>query len=282
MEEKKNALMAPLSTDLEAMPDFEGGGPTGSEGFDESCLKLPFMKLAQASSDQVKKGSASYMNGLEAGMFFSPTFKKIYGPNVSVVVVKFYRSFAVYDGKGTKAKFLGQMTAAQFRKEVEPNAVRERSYFLDQKGHRYVDTRNFIVVPYDHPEDGPMILSLSSTATSASRDWCTMLDSIRVKRSDGKVEQAPFWTTAWMLGAVYTTYDEGDAFQFKTPDKLGWVRKGTEAEYFKLCFEQAQSYDTSRFVPDDVPAATEPVPESAKATIQKLANTGLVAEEAIF
>jgi hypothetical protein len=81
---------------------------------------------------------------------------------------------------------------------------------------------------------------------------------------------------------VYTTYDEGDAFQFKTPDKLGWVRKGTEAEYFKLCFEQAQSYDTSRFVPDDVPAATEPVPESAKATIQKLANTGLVAEEAIF
>lgn len=280
--EQETQVAVRAANELEVMPDVDFGGPTGREGLDESCLKLPFMKLAQVSSDQAKRGSAAFMPGLEAGMFFSPTFKKIYGPKVSVVVVKFYRSFTVYDGEGTKAKFLGQMTPAQFEREIEPSAKRKKSYFLDAQGHRYVDTRNFIVVPFDSPEDGPMILSLSSTATSASRDWCTMLDAVKIKRPDGSIEQMPFWSTAWELGAVFTTYDEGDAFQFKSPDKLGWVGNGPKSKFFKLCFDQAQSYDVSKLAPDvqsDAPS-TQAGPDAAvNATKAAFANTGLAPEK---
>ena len=203
----------------------------GFEGVAPGCIKQGFLKVAQFGSDEVKKGGPKFMPGLEPGMYFCPQRRKIYGESFLAVALKFWQSYAVYDGEGTASKFKGNMTVAEFDEKVRPFATRVRSYMVDQRGYRYVDTRNFLVIPYDSPLEVPMLFSLSSTAIPASRDWLTLMESLTVKvMKDGKQIEAPVPMRGgvWKLTSSYTKHDQGDFYQINTPEFIGFIDPSIE------------------------------------------------------
>lgn len=203
----------------------------GFEGVAPGCIKQGFLKVAQFGSDEVKKGGPKYMAGLEPGMYYCPQRRKIYGESFLAVAVKFWQSYAVYDGEGTASKFKGNMTVAEFEEKVRPNAQRVRSYMVDSRGYRYVDTRNFLVIPYDSPLDVPLLFSLSSTGIAASRDWLTLMESLTVKvNKDGKQIEVPVPMRGgvWKLTSAYTKNDQGDFYQVNTPEFIGLIDPSLE------------------------------------------------------
>ena len=193
----------------------------GFDGILPGCVKQGFLKVAQFSSDEIKKGNAKYIPGLEVGHYFCPQRRKVYGANFLAVALKFWQSYAVYDGEGPESKFKGNMTVAEFDKKVKPYASRERSYMMDKEGYRYVDCRNFLLIPYDNPLETPMIMSMTSTAISASRDWLTLMESltVKVKRGDEIVEvPVPMRGGVWKLTSTYVTNKKGDYYQVAAPE----------------------------------------------------------------
>lgn len=276
MEENKQ-----LSTEVNEAPEF-GDGPTGIESIDSASKKIPFLKLAKDGTDEAKRASASYIPGLLTGQFFCGTLKKVYGDKMRMVVLKYYHQYTVFDGEDINAKFLGSISTRQFEQDVLPHATRKKSFHLDQNGHRYVDTRNFIVVPYDNPEDGPMIFSLSSTGIGPSREWCSLIDAVRVNKN-GSIEQAPIWTSVWEIRSG-TIQDPtwGAYFQMTGVSRLGWTPKGKAAEYYRGLFLQAQDFDPSKLMEPEATveeSLTQAPQAMGEKTSKVLKKTGLVDDE---
>lgn len=223
-------------------------GSSGFEGVDSECVQTPYLKLAQDSTDERKKQSPKYIQGLDAGMFFCPSSRKIYGDSFLAVPLRFYRAVSVYQGKGPDSKFKGIMDVAEFKRDIEPNGERDGSAFI-YKGLRYVDTRNFIVVPYDHMEDGPMLFTLSSTGITPSRKWISAAMSVKANK-DGTIVQAPLWSSVWKLSVGYFDSPNGSYYQLSSTERLSWVDKKF-APALKSMFDDAQSMSIMSTVEQD-------------------------------
>lgn len=199
---------------------MEFDGPSGFEGVDQDCTIIPFLKIAQPGTEEAKKGSSKQIKGLEAGNFFCPSTGKVYGDSVALVILRFYRQYIVYESREADAKFLTTILPEQF-KMIEKSCTRERSYYLDADGHRYVDTRNFVVFVHGHYEDGPMLLSMASTGIKPSQKLMTQATGIRAP--DGR--QAPIWSSVWSLTTGYFDNPLGGYYQVGQVSRLGWVPK---------------------------------------------------------
>lgn len=196
---------------------FEFDGPTGFEGVDRDCVTIPFLKIAQSATDEAKRGSPKYIPGLEPGMFFCPATRRVYGNDVNLIIIKFYRHYITYDGEGTDAKFTGIISPEDFKK-IEKQATRVKSYHM-LDGTRYVDTRNFIVMVAGALQDGPMLLSMTSTGIAPSRKWITQAQNFRAE--NGK--PAPIWANVWNLATGYQDNPAGSYYQVARVERVGYV-----------------------------------------------------------
>ena len=206
-------------TEVEVSPQMEFDGPSGFDGVDNDCITIPFLKIAQSGTDEAKKDSPSRIVGLEPGQFFCPTSRKVYGDDVKLIILRFYRQYIVYESKEPDSRYMGPMSPEQFATVIEPNATRERSFHLDSEGHRYVDTRNFIVMVASALNDGPMLLSLSSTGISPSKKWLTQAQNVR----DDKGRVAPIWANVWEIATGYMDNPQGSYYQISRIARLGYI-----------------------------------------------------------
>ena len=254
------------------VPMVFDGGPTGLEGFDNECMSIPYLRIAQAGSDAMKPGHAKYIKGLQAGTFFCPLTREVFGEEIRLVVVKFYRSFTIYDREGTDAKIIGVIPAEQFNRDIKPHCTRigrdgkMKSYDLDPQGHRYVDNRNFLVMDYDHPERGTFLFPMSSSGIKPSKQWATMIQGQKAKKTmpDGRtvIADAPIWSSVWKLKIGFFQGDGNSWYQVGAVERLGWVSLDT-AELYKGVFESMQSYGAT-----DIAGAGEDEGEPHAATAQ--------------
>lgn len=248
------------------------GNVTGFEGLDNECFQTPFLKLAKDGTDEAKKMSPKYIPGLEPGMFFCPSSRRVFGPVFNAVVLRFYRAYHVYDGTGKESKFLGVVDADTYKRDIEPKATRVKSYTVTGDGKRYVDTRNFIVLSYDHLEDGPMLFSLYSTGITPSRKWVSAAMAVRA-RKDGKIVQAPWWSSVWKIKVNFYSDPKGDYYQVSSVERQGWVSK-EHAEEIKALFDAAQSADVaamaSSAAAEEAPTHEEPAADKPTRTVQNV------------
>lgn len=141
-------------------------------------LNIPFIKIAQSLSPQLKKSSPDFIEGLEEGEFFNTATRENYGKKLKMQVLTYYRNFTIWKGeeKG-EGEFSGTMTPEEF-------AEYSRDKSLDRDGgdlkenradgvYRYTDTRNFICRLPDYLETGIVILALSSTGIKPAKTWNT-------------------------------------------------------------------------------------------------------------
>lgn len=270
MEERKDLTVIGVT---DVAPEGLFGGATGLEGLDRECFALPYLRIAQPSSGVAKPGDAKYIKGITVGEFFNPATQEIFGNALNLVVVKVYRNFSIYESKEQNAKWLGTISVEQFKRDVEPHGIREKSYVLDPQGHRYVDNRNFVVVNYDHPEYGPFVFSMSSTGIKPSKAWLSKMSSRGVKRNN-VWEQAPVWATVWHLETTYFSDPRGGYYQVSKTDALGWIRKDM-ADQYRDIFESMKDAEIKGEEPEvepadgyvqshDAPAEERPVSDSAR------------------
>ena len=223
-----------------------GSGRTGFENIDSDVLALPFLKLAQQMTPQAQKKGGDYIEGVEPGVYFNPSTRKVYGDSFKVVILGFYQQFTEWEGDPPQSRFVGAHSKMDFERNIAPEAKMTENGLM-YNGHRIVDTRNFILMPYENPEDGVLIYSMSSSGIPASKKWLASASAVRIKTAEGRIEHAPIWSRVWELHTSMINGDKGNYFQLTDWKDCGWVPVD-EAEIFKAAFDEYQSIERSKIV----------------------------------
>lgn len=91
----------------EEVPDFlraEVGNQAGMEAVDQTDLIMPRLGLCQSLSPQRRKSDPAYIEGLEEGKLFNTVTKEIYGDELEIVLLFFFKNrikyFPIDEGGG--------------------------------------------------------------------------------------------------------------------------------------------------------------------------------------
>ena len=174
------------------------------QGIDQiTDVKTLYLKLAQDITDETKKAKPNYIPGLEAGMFFCPVTKRIYGPTVDVIVLA-----------TRKAQFLldddGEFKGAEDR--IQPSWKRDVAGALrTEEGYKAIVTYSFLVVTPDDLEH-KMVLTLKNTDVPAAKDWNTLIKELRLDNG----APCPIFGGIWTLSANFREGKKGSWYSIST------------------------------------------------------------------
>lgn len=174
------------------------------QGIDQiTDVKTLYLKLAQDITDETKKVKPNYIPGLEAGMFFCPVTKKIYGPTVDVIVLATRKAYFLLDDDG-------EFKGAEDR--IQPSWKRDVAGALrTEEGYKAIVTYSFLVVTPDDLEH-KMVLTLKNTDVPAAKDWNTLIKELRLENG----APCPIFGGIWTLTANFREGKKGSWYSIST------------------------------------------------------------------
>lgn len=174
------------------------------QGIDQiTDVKTLYLKLAQDITDETKKAKPNYIPGLEAGMFFCPVTKKIYGPTVDVIVLATRKAYFLLDDDG-------EFKGAEDR--IQPSWKRDVAGSLrTEEGYKAIVTYSFLVVTPDDLEH-KMVLTLKNTDVPAAKDWNTLIKELRLENG----APCPIFGGIWTLSANFREGKKGSWYSIST------------------------------------------------------------------
>ena len=174
------------------------------QGIDQiTDVKTLYLKLAQDITDETKKAKPNYIPGLEAGMFFCPVTKKIYGTTVDVIVLATRKAYFLLDDDG-------EFKGAEDR--IQPSWKRDVAGALrTEEGYKAIVTYSFLVVTPDDLEH-KMVLTLKNTDVPAAKDWNTLIKELRLENGTS----CPIFGGVWTLTANFREGKKGSWYSIST------------------------------------------------------------------
>lgn len=174
------------------------------QGIDQiTDVKTLYLKLAQDITDETKKAKPNYIPGLEAGMFFCPVTKKIYGTTVDVIVLATRKAYFLLDDDG-------EFKGAEDR--IQPSWKRDVAGSLrTEEGYKAIVTYSFLVVTPDDLEH-KMVLTLKNTDVPAAKDWNTLIKELRLENG----APCPIFGGIWTLSANFREGKKGSWYSIST------------------------------------------------------------------
>lgn len=255
---KKEEAALPMT--VEEMEHLSG---FGFEDADKDAYAIPFLRILQQNSPQCNEDEESYIEGAKAGMFFNTVTGELYGKELIIIPVHYGRDFIEWlPNRGGFVTSHGNNPIILDR-VVE---VDDKNNSLLDNGNVIQDTRNHYVLIEDHIEDGPIIMSLSSTGIKHSRKWMTLMQSLKIP---GTGKTAPMFAGRWKINTVLNENDEGKWYQIgnKATTSVtfeGWVDKdqlnlAVSSRELILSGEAKADWDSTVDNPDSA-EKEEPIP----------------------
>ena len=211
---------AELSTDvMDDILEFAGEGAS----YDSSEMQIPFVRVLQAMSPQLKKREADYIDGAEQGDMFNTVTAQYFGGDKGVTVIPCYQTTKYLE-------FTPRDQGGGFRGEIPPtDPILQRT---ERQGSKEIlPTGNELVKSDQHyclviDADGisqPVVIDMKSTQLKVSRRWKTQIAMQKIKHpKTGAMVVPPLFATVWKITTVEESNDQGTWF---TPsvEKVGLV-----------------------------------------------------------
>lgn len=182
------------------------------EMFGRDDIAVPFIRILQSNSPEVKRSEAKFIEGAQEGDFFNTASLKIYKADEGVIVVPvFYtKSFTEWKPRtaggglvkdhGSDSSILEQTTKNDKKKDVLPN------------GNEVVSGALYYLLIVD-PKTGEFeqaAMVLTSTQLKKARRWNSVMASLTVKhpKSGQPMRVQPYYM-AYQLSTVAEKNDQG-------------------------------------------------------------------------
>jgi hypothetical protein len=253
---------AELSTDvMDDILEFAGEGTS----FDSSELQIPFLRIIQAGSPQVKKGKAEYIATAEQSDMFNNVTMEVFPGDKGLTVVPCYQTTEYLE-------FVPMDQGGGFRGKIDPSdPILQRTE--RQGAKEMLPTGNELVKSDQHyclvmGEDGisqPVVIDMKSTQLKVSRRWKTQIAMQKIKHpKTGAMITPPLFATQWKFTTVEESNDQGSWFNFSI-EKIGLIenrdlmleakafRDSVAAGEAKAVSEEGSSTSASKPVDDDIP-----------------------------
>ena len=176
----------------EFLEELVGDAGRGGESVTADDMTIPFVKVAQALSPELKKNEASYIEELEEGDFFNSATQEVWkneGGGITFVPVLYMRKYLEWLPE--REGFVG---------EHGPEIIQQTS--KGEKGENFLSNGNEIIITGTwyvlivNRETGDIqrgVVSLAKTQLKKSRALMTKLKSVTLKSANGPFNPALFY-----------------------------------------------------------------------------------------
>jgi len=228
---KKSTAVALPEEMLGAFMEDSGAG-TENIGADD--MKIPFIRVLQPVSPQLKKKDGAHIPGAEAGDIFNTVTGQLWKSDDGALVIpcgytKKFLEFGPYDQGGG------------FKGELAPNsaevlsAQRVGNKDILENGNELVTSAQHYVQIHD-PSTGTWqtgIIDMKSTNLKISRQWNTMIQ-MQQAQANGKTFKVPSFGCIWKLETDEYSNDMGSWNGWKISGREGYVE---DADLYNACKE---------------------------------------------
>ncbi len=214
-----------VPSDINFMEDVGGGD------FSQQDLKLPFWKIAQDLTPEVKKTKPEYIEGCEPGMFINTNTQQILPGDRGLLVIPFAFTHDVTEWKPNR----GGLVAVHGKDESLFKQARR-----NDKNEDVLPNGNTLLLSYlyyclrideDEQTTEPCVLAFSKTAIKHGRAWNTLISTTKVKISPDKIITPAMFYHVYRVSVGLESAGDNQWFVPKVKLELPTVQLG---ERFKL------------------------------------------------
>jgi len=168
--DKQDAIEVKKPAGALALPDYLNDGQDQAEQLEQNDLLMPRLGQAQALSPQLKKTNEAYAPGLEVGDFFNTATGEVYGREVLVVPVKYFKQYIEFtpidQGGGLVAQYADVSEVPPEDLKFGPNG--EKPKVTEFKN------RLCLLVRADGGAE-PIVVSCKSSGLKTMKQWNTKI-----------------------------------------------------------------------------------------------------------
>lgn len=143
----------------------------GFEDINIETMAVPFIRIAQDLSPQLKKNRPEYIEGLEVGDIFNSVSGKVYGKEIEFTPVKFEHIFTEW--KPDRGGFVGYHSV---QRAYEIATVTTFNKMKTEDGNDLEEAYMYYVVVKGHEKDGVAIISASSSMIKQAKKLNAMMN----------------------------------------------------------------------------------------------------------
>jgi|TARA_R110002020_G_scaffold49493_7_gene140806 hypothetical protein len=194
----------------EKLPDlmkaFESDVGSGFEEVTSSDIQIPFLRLIQALSPQLKKSDPAFIEGASSGDIFNTVTKKTWDGEKGVVVIPVFFQLKLLE-------FIPRSQGGGFVSELSPTsddvrkAVRDQDSGLEllESGNELVRTaQHYVKIAHDDGNFENAIIDMKKTQLKKSRQWMSIMT---MQKHNGKT--LPMFANTYRLKSVEDGNDKG-------------------------------------------------------------------------
>ena len=249
------------ATDVAIAKQFEGVKDTGWDEVEAEDLSIPFIRILQSGSPQVKKSDGAYIKGAEEGDFYNTVQNCIYKGDEGITVIPCYYSRRYIEWV-PRTKDGGGFVASYAKTDpiVKTTTKNEKGADILPNGNELVNTAHFFSLMLN-PETGApehVLITMSSTGLKKGRTWNSMAHSKTYVNSEGRTEIQPLMAHLYTLTTVPESNASGAWFNWKIEHARPLnLAIAMEEGYFDMGVLFAKSVKADEVTPVDQPITTE-------------------------
>lgn len=207
-----------VSTDvMDDILEFAGEGAA----YDSSEMQIPFVRILQAMSPQLKKREAEYIEGSEQGDMFNTVTKQHWTGEDGITVIPCYQTtkYLEFTPRDQGGGFRGEIAATD---PVLQRTERQGAKEMLPNGNELVksDQHYCLVVEADGTYQ-PVVIDMKSSQLKVSRRWKTQIAMQKIKHpKTGAMITPPLFATQWKFTTIEESNDQGSWFNYQI-EKIG-------------------------------------------------------------
>jgi hypothetical protein len=185
---------------------FEDDAGFGFEEVTSSDLQIPFLRIIQALSPQLKKSDAAFIEGASQGDIFNTVTNKVWDADEGVIVlpVHFQMKFLEFVPRSQGGGFEGEL-AADSNDVLTSGRDKDSGMELLSNGNELVRTaQHYIKIVHDDGTLENAIVDMKKTQLKKSRLWLSMM---MMQKHNGKT--MPSFASTYRLKSVEDGNDKG-------------------------------------------------------------------------
>lgn len=188
-------------------------GETGFENVRPQDTAIPFILVLQALSPQVKRASASRIEGAEEGMFYNNVTQEVFAPPARVIPCAFQKAWVEWVPREAGGGFVARHETDELVKTCTVDAKNNR---VLPSGNHLVDTSyHFVLLQREGGLLERAVISLTKSQLKKSRRWLSQMQTLQVKLPGGKVlRQPPMWSHSYELGVALEQKDQNSWYGY--------------------------------------------------------------------
>ena len=226
---------------------------TAGEGVDyeTSELQIPFIRVIQALSPQIKKSDAAFIKGAEQGDLFNTVTGEVWKGEEGINVIPCYQEtkHLEFTPRDQGGGFVGELPAG------DPNILKTTRQGAKEtlpSGNELVKSdQHYCMVLNKDGSAQPAIVDMKSTQLKISRRWKTQIAMQKIPDKNGVMRTPALFATIWNLKTVEESNDMGTWYNY-TIEKVDLVKDKNlfiDAKNFRSSVESG----AAKAVPEEAP-----------------------------